>query len=237
MKLHPILLLHICGATIGLLSGYLAIVLRKGSGLHRAAGTVFVAAMVSMSVSAAWVAWYLRPNMLNFTVSLLTFYLVVTGWRAGRKRAGGTGAVDLGALLFVAGVGVMGVGFGIEAASSAGGTKNGMPAPIYFVFGTIALLCAVTDVRMLRRGGVTGSPRMVRHLWRLGLALLIATMSFYPGQAKLLPASVRETPLVFAPHILLIVSMIVYRIRFRTRKRAETITTVAPAGIASRVSA
>ena len=37
---QTLLLAHICSAVVGLLSGFLAVVLRKGSGLHRAAGTV-----------------------------------------------------------------------------------------------------------------------------------------------------------------------------------------------------
>ena len=31
-----------------------------------------------------------------------------------------------------------------------------MPAPIYFVFGSIALLCAVTDIRMRPKGTMPG---------------------------------------------------------------------------------
>ncbi|MBW3565402.1 MAG: hypothetical protein KY459_11810 [Acidobacteria bacterium] len=220
-----LLMIHICGAVVGLLSGFLAMVLRKGSGLHRVAGTFFFVSMLGMSASAAYLAALVRPNMLNLTVGLLTFYLVATAWWAARRREGGTGPFDLGALLFVLMVAMAGFSFGLEAANSPGGTKNGMPAPIYFVFGSIAFLCAISDVRMLIRRGLGGGRRISRHLWRMCLALLIATVSLYPGQGQLFPDWLRETNLLFVPHVLLIGSMIFWRLRVRSATRLRHDTT------------
>ncbi|MDP9191583.1 MAG: DUF2306 domain-containing protein [Acidobacteriota bacterium] len=217
----PFLLVHVCAAVVGLLSGFLSIALRKGSGLHRAAGSIFFGSMLIMSSSAAYIAEFLSPNKLNVVVALLTFYLVVTAWWAARRKDGPTGTFDLVALLYVLAVGVAGVTFGLEAVNSPKGTKDGMPAVIYFIFGGIALLCAVTDIRMFARGGIFGSHRIARHLWRMCLALLIATFSFYPGQARQLPEWLRQSGVLWAPHILLIGSMIYYRLRYRTRKRAK----------------
>ena len=223
----PLLLLHISAAVVGLLSGFTAMALRKGSGRHGAAGTVFFVSMLVMSSSAAYIATFLRPNMLNTIAALLTFYLVSTAWWAARHRDGGIRPFDVGALLFIASVGLAGIGFGIEAASSPTGTKNGMPAPIYFIFGSVALLCAVSDIRMLVRGGVTGARRIARHLWRMSLALLIATLSFYPGQAKLFSKAFRETNLLFVPHVLLIGSMLFWIYRVKSRKRKQQLNVIA----------
>src|SRR5215212_12093882 len=102
MPISPVLLMfHVCAATIGLLSGYLALFLRKGSGWHAAAGNVFVLAMLCMSSSAAIIATFMHPIMLNVVVALLTFYLVSTAWWTARRRDGGTGLFDIGAFLFV----------------------------------------------------------------------------------------------------------------------------------------
>ena len=221
-SLSPMLLLHISGAVVGLLSGFFSMVMRKGSGLHRAAGQIFFGSMVLMSTTAAYVALFERPNKLNMVVGLLTCYLVVTAWRAGRRREGATGRADVVALLYIGMVTTTAYTYGFVAASSPTGTKDQMPAGIYFVFGTVSLLCTVTDIRMLRRGTLAGAHRLVRHLWRMCLALLIATVSFYPGQAKLFPAWLRETNLLMVPHVLLIGTMIFYAIRVRrTRKRAQ----------------
>jgi uncharacterized membrane protein len=217
----PFLLVHICAAVVGLLSGFLSMALRKGSGLHRAAGSIFFGSMLIMSSSAAYIAEFLSPNKLNVVVALLTFYLVVTAWWAARRKDGPTSTFDLVALLYILVVGIAGVAFGLEAVNSPKGTKDGMPAVIYFIFGSIALLCAVTDIRMFARGGIFGPNRIARHLWRMCLALLIATFSFYPGQARQLPEWLRETNVLWVPHVLLIGSMIFYRLRYRTRKHKQ----------------
>lgn len=221
MSMWPtILVFHICAATIGLLSGYLAIFLRKGSGWHAAAGNVYVVAMLSMSSSAALIATFMHPIMLNVVVALLTFYLVSTAWWAARRRDGGIGLFDVGAFLFIFADAVFAFGSGIKAGGRAG-LKDGIPVTIYFVFGSIALLLALSDVRMLVRGGVSGARRIGRHLWRMCLALLIATFSLYPGQAKLFPKWLRATNLLSIPHVLLIGAMFFWLYRVSRRKRIQ----------------
>jgi len=218
MVTSPVLLLHICGAVVGLLSGFLSMAFRKGSGLHRAAGSVFFVSMLIMSSTAAYVAAFERPNKANLIVGLLIFYLVITAWWAARRKDGTVGNVDKIAFFYVLAVGLAGWTYGLEAANSASGKKDHMPAAIYFVFGSIALLCAVTDLRMLKRGNLFGPQRIARHLWRMCLALLITTMSFYPGQAKFLPQWFRQTSIVYVPHLFLIGSMTFWFFRVRRRR-------------------
>lgn len=222
----PILLLHICGAIVGLLSGAVAMVLRKGSGLHAAAGNVFFVSMLVMSSSAWYVAAFLRPNKVNFIVAILTFYLVTTAWVAARRRDGRIGMFDRVALLVVLADGVFGVILGLQAANNPLGGK--VSAALYFIFGSIALLCAALDARMIKRGGFVGGKRIARHLLRMCFALLITTFSLYPGQAKLFPAWIRATNLMYIPHVLLIGSMIFWTVRVRRlsiQKRAAVAAT------------
>jgi hypothetical protein len=216
-------MLHIGGATVALLSGFLATALRKGSGAHGAAGSVFFVSMLVMSSSAAYLSGILNPNSLNLVVSLLTFYLVTTAWRAAKQREARISWFDRCALAWVLLVSVTAIVYGIEAAGSPTKTKQGMPAAAYLAFGTVALLCAVTDSRMILRGGVAGAQRIARHLWRMCLALLIATLSFYPGQARNLPASIRETSLSYVPHILLVGTMLFWRVRVARRKKTRSV--------------
>lgn len=216
-----IVLIHICSAVIGLLSGFAAVFLRKGSGWHGAAGSVFTASMLTMSSSAAYTAAFLRPNALNFTAALVTFYLVATAWRLARRREGGATRADVIAALFIAVVAASGISFGFDAAGNPRGLRDGMPAAAYFVFGSIAALFALSDVRMIRRGGVTGSQRIRRHLWRMCLALLIATLSFFPGQGRQLPESMRESNLMFVPHVLLVGAMCFGMYRYRARRTSR----------------
>jgi hypothetical protein len=215
-----LLLIHIIGASVGILSGFLSMFFRKGSGLHGAAGNVFFVSMLTMSTTAAYVAAFLRPIMVNVVAASLTFYMVSTAWRAARNRKGATSAVDYGAMLFILAVGAFSIASGIYQANHPALPRHGVPTAMYFVFATFAMLFAASDVRMLVRGGVTGAKRIARHLVRMCLALLLATFSFFPGQSKLFPRSVRATPVFYLPHIFLLLSLIYWLWRVKSRKRA-----------------
>jgi uncharacterized membrane protein len=222
--MSPIVLVHIGGAVIGLLSGHTAMIFRKGSGMHGAAGTVFCASMLGMTVSAAYAAVFIKPVPANVIVATLTFYLVLTAWRAARRRDGKIGAFDLAALLLIAADGLAAMTLGLIAASHKRGLIADVPPALYFIFGSVALLCAVSDVRMLRRGSLAGANRLARHLWRMGLALLITTLSFYPGQARFLPKWLRETNVLYVPTVLLVGSMLLWLHRVRRRRRSQADT-------------
>ena len=218
----PILVLvHISGAVIGLLAGYTAMLARKGSGLHGASGTIFFVSMLVMSGSAAYVAAFMKPEPLNVVVGLLMFYLVSTAWWAAKRRDGRITAFDVIALLWIIAVGTAGVALGFQGARSATGTKDGVPVAVYFIFGSIALLCGLSDLRMVARGGVADARRIRRHLWRMCLALLIATLSLFPGQLRQFPAAWHHTTLIYMPHIFLVGSMIFWMVRYSARRRAR----------------
>ena len=53
-----------------------------------------------------------------------------------------------------------------------------------FFMGSVMLLAAVGDARMLVGQGVLGTKRVVRHLWRMCFGLFIATGSFFLGPAN-----------------------------------------------------
>jgi len=113
-----LVLFHICMAVIGIISGGVSTIVRKGSGLHRAAGDIFVVSMISMASAGAFIAAFLKPNIGNVMGGLLTFYLVATGWMAARRRERRVGAFDFGALLLVALLGTAELTFGVQAATS-----------------------------------------------------------------------------------------------------------------------
>ncbi len=216
-----LLMLHICGAVVGLLSGFMAMVFRKGSGLHGAAGNVFFVSMLSMSSAGAYMAAFIKPNNGNIMGGVLTFYLVATAWVTARRRERTVGIFDWSALLIALAIGTAGVTWGVQAAVSPSGLKDGYPPFLYFIFGSIALLFAASDVRMIVRGGVFGAQRIARHLWRMCLALLFATLSFYPSRAHLFPKWLNQTNLLYVPHVLLVGAMLfaLYRVSIRKRVR------------------
>ena len=226
MTLPPFVILHICAGTIGILSGGAALFFRKGSRQHRAAGNIFFISMLSLSASGAYLA-YMKPVMVSVVAGILTFYLVATAWLTAMRQEGETGLLDFGLLLLASAAGASGLIFGREAANSATGLKDGYPAVAYFVFGSVALLCAAGDVRMLSRGGVSGAQRIVRHLWRMCFALLIAALSFapgggvfrlFPGQPQTFSTAIRQTQLLNVPIVVIVVLMLYWLWRVGIRR-------------------
>jgi hypothetical protein len=212
------LMFHVTAGAIGLLSGAAALAFRKGSPPHRAAGNLFLVAILAMSASGAYVA-LTKPvaASLNGLVAALTLYLAATAWMTVRRKAGEIGLSEYGALLMALATGAAGLAFGWQAATSEA-PKDGIPAAMYYVFAGVALFAAALDVRMIARGGVAGAQRIARHLWRMCFALLIGATAFFIGQAKVFPPSVRETQILVAPVIAIVVLMVFWLVRVRFTK-------------------
>ena len=170
--------------------------------------------MLGMSTAGAYLA-LMKHQMNNVFGGVLAFYLVTTAWATARRRDGETGIFDWGTLLFALAVGAGIMTYGLEAASSPTGSKDGIPAGIYFFLGSVALLAAAGDIRMLVRGGVFGVHRIARHLWRMCFALFIATGSFFLGQQRVFPDWLRKTNVLFLPAILPLILMIFWLFRVR----------------------
>jgi len=211
---------------LGLLSGTAAMVFRKGSRRHRLAGNVFVIAMLSLAASGAYIG-FMKHQMLNGLMGVLSFYLVVTAWWSARRRDGETDIFDWGALLVPLAVAAALMTFGVEAANNSRGFKGGYPAGAYFVFGSLALLFAAGDVRMLARGGVSGGQRVARHLVRMCFALFIATGSFFLGQQQVFPAALRNASVLLFLGILPLLLMIFWLVRIRFTNAYKRMTLAA----------
>jgi uncharacterized membrane protein len=214
------LVLHILGGTLGLLSGTMAMVVRKGSQIHRASGNVFTIAMLTLASSGLYLA-ILKSQRGNILGSIVTFYMITTAWLAGRRLR--AGMLDRVALL---------LGLGGAAACIALGVQNldnsdkSSPAGMSFFFGIVLLLASYGDIRALARGVIDGRARITRHLWRMCFGLFIATGSFFLGQQQVFPAFLRGsvflTVLALLPFPLLLYWL--FRVRFSKSFRTPSVT-------------
>src|SRR5215472_831473 len=217
MRVSPILLLHICAGTTGVFSGFVAVFLRKGSRSHRRAGNVFFIAMLCLGASGACLG-FLRSQPTNVLAGILTCYLVATAWMTARRREEGTSIFDFGALSVALVVAAGYVSYGLAAAHSPTGSRDGVPAGMLFVMASVALLGAVGDARMLVLGGVSGARRLGRHLWRMCFALFIAAASVFMARQRLFPAILRQTGTLYLLSFLPLILMIFWLIRVRVTK-------------------
>lgn len=214
----PILVIHICGGVLGVISGFAAMALRKGSQWHRVTGNVFFVAMLVMGSTAAYLG--------NVVGGLLACYLVATAWLTARRRAGDTSIFDWAAFLFALAVGVLLMTHVVRLATGAVAPTPGVPIEMIFLLGFVTLLAAAGDLRMLVRGGVFGRQRIARHLWRMCFSFFIATGSFFLGQQQVFPKAWRGSAVWFVPALLPLVAMIFWliRVRFTTAFRGKSVS-------------
>lgn len=212
MLYSPLLPIHVTAGILGVLSGAAALSFRKGGPRHALAGKIFVAAMLVLAASAVYLA-IVKQQTGNILGGTFTFYLIATAWATARRGEGQTGIFDWGAMLIPSLVGIGLVTLGLRVVYGHATPAKGVPLPMYFFMGTVMLLSAAGDLRMLLRGGVFGNQRIVRHLWRMCFGLFVATGSFFLGQQQVFPAWLRGSPLLFIPALLPLALMIFWLLR------------------------
>jgi|SRR3984885_3279545 uncharacterized membrane protein len=183
MPYSPILLVHISGGTLGLLSGTAAMIFRKGSRRHALAGRIFVVAMLTMASLAVYIAVG-RHEPSNIGGGIFTFYLIGTAWLTARRKDGETNRFDWVVLLIPLALGILTWMNGVSIVRSGVDSPDGVPVGMTFFMGSVMLLAAVGDLRMLVGGGVAGAKRIARHLWRMCFGLFIAAGSFFLGPSN-----------------------------------------------------
>ena len=232
MIYSPVLLVHIFGGVGGVLSGSTALVARKGSPLHRKSGDVFVVSMLLMAAAGAYVA-LIHSQPANVMGGVFTFYLVATAWLTVQRKPNETGRLEFGLLFLGLAAGASSLFLAWQAAHSPTGLKTGEAIP-YMVFGAAGLLAGAGDIRMMIRGGVAGAKRLIRHLWRMNVALFIAAGSFFLGEATdpvlrrsglratLFTPAVRHTHLPDVPVLIIVVLTIFWLCRVWLSKAYKT---------------
>ncbi|APV49429.1 hypothetical protein BWI17_06880 [Betaproteobacteria bacterium GR16-43] len=211
---------HVIAGLLALCAGAVALSTRKGGGLHRRYGRIFVYTMLVMAsmgaiIAARHVVAGFQPKMqtLNVIAGVTTCYLVVTALLTVRRPVGTEGSrwVDGTALLVALAVGIASIAFGLRAMTA--GKDPWFPAAPALFFGSIALLAAWGDFRMIRLRGLRGRRRIARHLWRMSFAMFIATASFFLGQAKVFPEALRVFPLLAVPVVLVLAALAYWSVR------------------------
>ena len=223
--------LHVAGGFVGLLSGVVAISARKGGRLHRRAGNVFFVSMMIMAVFACYLGAVIPGQTVNVFISLFASYLLATAWMTVRRKQEKAGLFEKGALAVSLCLSAPFVLLSGELAlevppffESAVPLKGPVLIAI-FSFTLVIVIAAVSDAKLVLRGGISDSPRIARHLWRMCLGLTLATGSaFTNGFARMLPGPY-HVPLAFffpqfIPLILLFYWMI--RVRFTGWYRGDT---------------
>jgi hypothetical protein len=204
---------HIGGGSLGMASGTVSMIARKGGRLHRQAGNVFFAAMLSMSLVGATVAPFLpEAQWTNTMAGVFTFYLVTSAWLTAKRRDAEVGHGE--AALVLVPIALATVALTLALARSPTGEHS-----IIGVFAGLSLFAAALDVRAILSGGLSGPSRTSRHIWRISLALFVAMGSFFLGQPKFVPQILKDTGLNFVPPLATLALLVFWMIRVRLPRR------------------
>jgi len=108
-------------------------------------------------------------------------------------------------------------------ANKVGHLQNQLVLIAIYIFTSVLALAAIGDARLVLSGGLSGAPRIARHLWRMCLGLTLAAGSFFTNALpRLLPPPVHITPIFFLPQLLLLGFLVFWmiRVRFPDRRQA-----------------
>jgi uncharacterized membrane protein len=214
--------LHVGGGTVGLVSGTIAICASKGGRLHRFAGKIFFISMLVMAIFAAYLA-VMRPGQtVNLFIAPFAAYLVVTAWLTVERPAGTIGSSEKVALTVAL---CLCAPFAVLSFQLAAGlppffhSTVPLKGPVMiavYAFTTVLAIAAGGDAKVVWTHGISGAPRIARHLWRMCLGLTLAAGSaFTNGLPRLLPGPIHVTPIFFVPQLLVLIVLVFWMIRVR----------------------
>jgi uncharacterized membrane protein len=215
--------LHIGGGSVGLVSGTVAVIARKGGRVHRKAGRVFVLSMVVMAVFGCYLGFVMPDQRVNVFISIFALYLILTAWLAVKRGDGAVGRPEKIALLV--GVGLCAPFVILSFQLALGLTplfKSAVPfkGPVLIAlygFTSVLVIAALGDAKVVLAGGISGVSRISRHLWRMCLGLTLAAGSgFTNGFARLLPGPYHVPLAFFLPQFIPVALLIFWMIRVRS---------------------
>lgn len=217
------IIVHVVAGTIALFAGMIAVSARKGGRTHRVAGTVFFISMLVMAAFADYLAVAVPGQIPNLFIGTFTIYLVATAWMTVRRKDSSVGIAEKIALLVILCLSVpfvvlsFQVATGMELFVKSATPIRGPVLVALYSFTFLVAMAAIGDIRLVWSGGVTGTRRIGRHLWRMCLGLALAAGSaFTNGLPRLLTKNV-HIPLIllFVPQLSALALLIFWLVRVR----------------------
>jgi uncharacterized membrane protein len=224
-----VLAVHIAVGTLTSITGFIALFSRKGARLHRKAGGFWVVAMLVLAASVALLGVLIaKPG--NIVAAILTAYLVASAWLAVRRPPNVIGWAEGAMVILPLTVAALSIAGAVAILASPGGPPADLPPgerpPVSLTVAAIALLAAGCDLRVMLKGGLAGAARIARHIWRMCLALFIATGSFgaqIPVMLRRIDVESPPLPVIFGPAVLVLALLAFWMIRVRIGPRFKAV--------------
>lgn len=202
------LFIHIISGFTALISGTVTIFSKKGKGRHVLAGQVYLWSMTSVAITALYLS-VVRPNIFLLLISIFSFYMTWSGYRAIHWKnkpmdripyvfnLALTGGVALSGLVMIGVPVISWTGIKIAPVVSQFGT-------ILLVFGLINTTMAGLDlINLFRPSRGSKFWWMYQHIGRMGgafistvTAFLVVNITFLPDLVVWLAPTVIGSPLI-----------------------------------------
>lgn len=215
---NTFLILHIVGGSVGLFTGTINLVRRKGDKKHRLVGKVFAYSMYTAGFSSL-VLSVLHSNIFLFMVGVFTIYLVGTGYRyiflkmLGRVQSPAildwtiSGGMLMAGLLFI--------GLGIKHALS--GNYFGI---VFIVFGSLGVGMVKTDFHNYRGRVKAVNYWLLAHLQRMIAGYIAATTAFLVVNAEYSPVALPSVVVWLLPTAILTPVIIALSNKYKVTSKA-----------------
>ena len=236
--MNSVTALHIAASLVAVAGGGAALLSRKGSRFHAAAGRAFAAAMLTLlAMGIAIAPLKAAPSYVLVVSTVVAAYLVVTGWATIRHKHARAGRLEHWGLAVALACAAAHAAFCLLAANSPDGRFQGMGVALILPNLAIALAGAAGDLNFIRQGQLSGRQRLARHVWRMCVPMFLATVAFFAGnfgQKIFMPEALRGSMLLGLPAlaVLLVMAWWLLKLRFphalrRRRRHAPALVAAA----------
>ena len=209
------LILHIIGGSVGLFTGTINLLRRKGDKNHRLVGKIFAYSMLTAGFSSL-VLSIMHPNYFLFMIGVFTIYLVGTGYRYLYLKLLGSDhrpkivdwTITIGMLL----AGLLFIGLGIRLIL----TQNSFGIA-YIVFGVLGLRFVRTDFNNYKGSFKEKNYWLLAHLQRMTGGYVAALTAFLVVNAKYSPIELPPVLFWLLPTLILTPLILVWSKKERAK--------------------
>jgi uncharacterized membrane protein len=221
---NTFLTLHIIGGSVGLFTGTINLVRKKGDKNHKLIGKIFTYSMLTAGFSSFALS-ILHPNYFLFMIGVFTIYLVGTGYRYIYLKMLGSEqrptildwTITIGMLM----AGLLFIGIGIRHLLA----QNNMGI-VFIVFGVLGLRSVKTDFDNYKGKLKAKNYWLLAHLQRMTGGYIAAITAFLVVNAKYSPVVLPSVLVWLLPTVILTPLIIAwtkkYKVKIKTTDTNET---------------
>ncbi|GAB4454354.1 MAG: hypothetical protein OHK0036_17820 [Bacteroidia bacterium] len=209
------LILHIVGGSLGLLTGMMNILQKKGNKTHKLIGKIFYFSMLTAGISSLALAC-LHPNYFLFMVGVFTLYMVSSGQlylKHKQHNSLDTKRIEwtITILMLLSGLLFVGIGFLTLMKSNLFGL-------VFITFGTLGLVFVRQGFRNYKDKATIKNYWLIGHLQRMTGSFIAALTAFLVVNAKYFPDQIPGFAYWLLPTVILTPLIIKWSRQYEIKK-------------------